>query len=71
MTKFTEEIENTIFIDNKGEKIFKEYTVTYKDGVEVGRSGPHVKTILYDADVDQDVVDFIEAKKVKQPKKDN
>ena len=67
---YTEETESTLFIDNDGNKDRKDYIVTYKDGVEVGRTKPHKTRTPYDADVPQETTDFIEAKKGKQPKKD-
>jgi len=69
MTQYKEEIQSTVFIDNDGNKTLKEYVVTLKDGVQVAQSKPHTTHTTYDADVPEKTADFIEAKKVKQPKK--
>jgi len=69
MVEYTEEIETDVTIRNRGDKEVQKVTVTYKDGVEVGRTKPHRFVVLYDANVPADVVAHINSKKGKQPKK--
>lgn len=64
---YTEEIETDITIKNRGDKEVKKVTVTYKDGVEVGRTAPHRYVVVYDEDVPAEVVTHINNKKGKQP----
>jgi len=68
MVQYTEEIETDITIKNRGDKEVKEVIVTYKDGVEVGRSKPHRYVVGYDQDVPVKIASHINAKKGKQPK---
>jgi len=68
MPVYTEETETDITIKNRGDKEVQEVTVTYKDGVEVGRSKPHRYVIGYDQNVPAKDASFINAKKGKQPK---
>jgi len=67
MVQYTEEIETEMTIKNRGDKEVQEVTVTYKDGVEVGRSKPHRYVIGYDQNVPAKDAAFINAKKGKQP----
>lgn len=64
---FTKEIETDITLRNRGDKEVKEVTITYEDGVEVGRSKPHRFVVGYDQDVPANIAAQINAKKGKQP----
>lgn len=68
MVQYTEEIETEVTLTQAGHKQVRTITITLKDGVEVGRAN-HRSLIRADEDIPQEIVDFIEAKKVKQPKK--
>lgn len=68
MTTYTEEIQTNVTITNDGAKEIRTVTITLKDGVEVGRTN-HRSVVAYDEDVPQEIADFVESKKGKQPKK--
>lgn len=65
MTQYTEEIQQEVTLTNDGHKNVRTITITYKDGVEVGRSN-HRYVINAEDNVPQDIADFIEVKKVTQ-----
>lgn len=65
---FTKEIQRNITIKNDGAKEVQTVTITFEDGVEVGRAN-YRNVVDYDADVPADITAFIEAKKGNQPKK--
>lgn len=66
---YTEEVETYVGITHEGHKEIKKVIVVYKDGIEHSRSKPHREVIHAEADVPQEITDFIQAKRVKQPKK--
>jgi len=68
MTQYTEEIQTEVTLTNDGHKNIRTITITYKDGVEVGRTN-HRSVVAADEDIPADIEAFINAKKGKQPKK--
>lgn len=70
MTQYSEEKKHEVTITDDGSKNVRTIIITYKDGVEIGRSN-HRTVIAADEDIPQHIVDFIEVKKVKQPKRKN
>lgn len=69
MINYTEEQEIEVKLTDAGDKVVTTYTSIFKDGVFFS-GNKHTETIHAEDDVPQDIADFIEAKKVKQPKKD-
>lgn len=65
MSTYTEEVQQEVTLTNDGHKNVKTVTITYKDGVEVGRSN-HRSVIAATESVPSDIASFIEAKKITQ-----
>jgi hypothetical protein len=66
MSTYTEEIQQEVTLTNDGHKNVRTTTITYKDGVEVGRSN-HRRVIMATESVPSDIASFIEEKKIVQP----
>jgi len=69
MSDFTEEIKREVTLTDDGHIMVRIITSVFKDGIFHSSSNHRPPIIKPEDKRPQDIIDFINAKKVKQPKK--